>query len=201
MADCHGLPTQTRNSHSPNRPPRRGSGSRHRRRTDPDGFAESWTYDGENNHLAHTNRNGGTTRYTYGGFDKIATRTDPDGSTTRHLYNSERQLTAVINPLGQCWTYQYDLAGRLTAETDYTGATTAFTPGEHTNLHPRTGLPDPNRIVSEDGTRSIRLGNHEMSSGPTKFHYHEETWTYNPSANAWHLDNRVVRVPFPKGTW
>lgn len=74
-------------------------------------------------------------------------------------------------------------------------------PGEHTNLHPRTGLPDPNRIVSEDGTRSIRLGNHEMGSGPTKFHYHEETWTYNPSANAWHLDNRVVRVPFPKGTW
>ncbi|MFE5474799.1 hypothetical protein ACFQ9R_03790 [Nocardia sp. NPDC056541] len=80
-------------------------------------------------------------------------------------------------PDGFAESCQYDLAGRLTAETDYTGATTAFTPGEHTNLHPRTGLPDRNRIGSEDGTRSIRLGNHEMSSEPTKFHYHEETWT------------------------
>ena len=71
-------------------------------------------------------------------------------------------------------------------------------PGPHTNIHPRTGLPDANRIVSADGTRSIRYGNHEMNSGPTKHHYHEETWTYDPVNNVMNVDNSVVRVPFPK---
>lgn len=71
-------------------------------------------------------------------------------------------------------------------------------PGPHTNIHPRTGLPDPDRIVSADGTRSIRYGNHEMNSGPTKHHYHEETWTYDPVNNVMNVDNSVVRVPFPK---
>jgi hypothetical protein len=46
--------------------------------------------------------------------------------------------------------------------------------GEHTNIHPRTGLKDPDRIFSVDGTRSIRFGLHEMNSKPSKFHYHEE---------------------------
>lgn len=71
-------------------------------------------------------------------------------------------------------------------------------PGPHTNIHPRTGLPDPDRIVSADGTRSIRYGNHEMNSGPTKHHYHEETWTYDPVNNVMNVDNSVLRVPFPK---
>ncbi|WP_417935331.1 hypothetical protein [Halomonas huangheensis] len=31
-------------------------------------------------------------------------------------------------------------------------------PGPHTNIHPRTGQADPGRIVSTDGTRSIRYG-------------------------------------------
>ncbi|MGW6275924.1 RHS repeat domain-containing protein [Kribbella sp. NPDC055071] len=74
-------------------------------------------------------------------------------------------------------------------------------PGEHTNLHPRTGQMDPDRIVSSDGTRSIRFGDHEMGSAPTKFHYHEETWQYDPIGNMWNVDNVLVRVPFPKGSW
>ena len=71
-------------------------------------------------------------------------------------------------------------------------------PGEHTNIHPRTGQPDPNRIVSEDGKRSIRYGDHEMNSSPTKHHYHEETWTYDPVNDVMNVDNSVVRVPIPK---
>ena len=73
--------------------------------------------------------------------------------------------------------------------------------GQHTDMHPRTGISDPDRIVSEDGLRSIRFGDHEMSSRPTKFHYHEETWTPDESGESWHVDNRIVRVPFPKGSW
>ena len=33
-----------------------------------------------------------------------------------------------------------------------------------TNIHPRTGLVDNDRIFSADGTKSIRFGNHEMDS-------------------------------------
>lgn len=74
-------------------------------------------------------------------------------------------------------------------------------PGAHTNLHPRTGLPDADRLVSSDGLRSIRFGNHEMGSSPTKFHFHEETWSFDDRAGVWNLQNIVVRVPFPKGAW
>ncbi|SHG80911.1 RHS repeat-associated core domain-containing protein [Streptoalloteichus hindustanus] len=73
-------------------------------------------------------------------------------------------------------------------------------PGPHSNIHPRTGLPDPNRITSADGKRTIRFGDHEMNSKPTKFHYHEETWRQD-SSGQFYVDNVQVRVPFPKGSW
>jgi hypothetical protein len=82
---------------------------------------------------------------------------------------------------------------------DATGAWDDFLgPGEHNNINPRTGQADPNRIFSADGTRSIRMGPHEMNSSPTKFHYHQETWTYDPATNNWHVDNVVQRVPGKK---
>lgn len=53
-----------------------------------------------------------------------------------------------------------------------------------TNINPRTGLVDNDRIFSADGTRSIRFGNHEMNSmGTTKFHFHQEEWKYDPILN------------------
>jgi RHS repeat-associated protein len=67
--------------------------------------------------------------------------------------------------------------------------------GPYTNIHPRTGLPDPDRLVSADGTRSIRLGDHEMNSKPTRFHFHKETWTFISPTNTWIVDNTMVRVP------
>ncbi|WP_242491318.1 WXG100 family type VII secretion target [Bacillus cereus] len=70
--------------------------------------------------------------------------------------------------------------------------------GEHTNIHPRTGLEDSDRIFSADGTKSIRFGSHEMNSKPSKFHYHEETWTYDPVNNVMNVDNTLVRVPYKK---
>ena len=68
--------------------------------------------------------------------------------------------------------------------------------GEHTNIHPRTGRPDPHRIVSADGSRSIRYGPHEMGSKPTKQHYHEETWSYDSASDTMTVTNTQVRVPF-----
>ncbi|MER6557539.1 polymorphic toxin-type HINT domain-containing protein [Streptomyces sp. NPDC001027] len=68
-------------------------------------------------------------------------------------------------------------------------------PGPYTNIHPRTGQADPNRLVSADGRRSIRMGDHEMNSKPTKFHYHEETWDWNSLNNTWTVGNTMQRVP------
>jgi hypothetical protein len=59
---------------------------------------------------------------------------------------------------------------------------------DQTNIDPRTGLPDPDRIWSADGTRSIRFGEHEMNSSPSKLHYHEEAWSPN------RVDNVLQRV-------
>jgi RHS repeat-associated protein len=67
--------------------------------------------------------------------------------------------------------------------------------GPHTNLHPRTGAVDPNRLVSADGRRSIRMGDHEMNSKPTKFHFHLETWDWNSVTNVWTVRNVMQRVP------
>jgi hypothetical protein len=55
--------------------------------------------------------------------------------------------------------------------------------------------------VSSDGTRAIRFGEHEMNSSPAKFHYHEESWQYDAIAKVWDVDNLLVMVPFPKGSW
>ncbi|SFP34290.1 RHS repeat domain-containing protein, partial [Pseudomonas sp. NFPP28] len=71
-------------------------------------------------------------------------------------------------------------------------------PGPHTNINPRTGKPDRDRIVSGDAKRSIRYGSHEMSSKPSKHHYHEETWTLELKTSTINVDNTVVRVPLPK---
>jgi RHS repeat-associated protein len=67
--------------------------------------------------------------------------------------------------------------------------------GPLTNIHPRTGVPDPNRVVSADRTRSIRYGKHEMSSSPQKHHFHEETWDYDPETDIMSVFNTQVRVP------
>lgn len=66
------------------------------------------------------------------------------------------------------------------------------------NTFPGTGMPDPDRIVSADGKRSIRYGNHEMNSKPTKHRYHEEIWTLEPINNVMNVENLVARVPILK---
>ncbi len=63
------------------------------------------------------------------------------------------------------------------------------------NIHPRTGSADPERLVSNDGKRTIRYGSHERTSKPNKHHYHEETWTYDAVNNKLNVDNLVRRVP------
>lgn len=67
--------------------------------------------------------------------------------------------------------------------------------GPYSNKHPRTGAPETGRVMSADGLRSIRYGDHEKTSKPTLHHYHEETWTYDSGANHIAVINMVQRVP------
>lgn len=64
-----------------------------------------------------------------------------------------------------------------------------FLEPDQTNIDPRDGLPDPDRIWSADGKRSIRFGEHEMNSKPNKLHYHQETW-YDDK-----VENVLQRIP------
>ena len=79
--------------------------------------------------------------------------------------------------------------------TDVTDYWDNFLGSNQTNINPRTGQVDADRIFSADGTRSIRFGNHEMNSmGTTKFHFHEETWIYDPIADEMHYYNKLIRI-------
>ena len=79
--------------------------------------------------------------------------------------------------------------------TDVTDYWDNYLGSDQTNINPRTGQVDADRIFSADGTRSIRFGNHEMNSmGTTKFHFHEETWIYDPIADEMHYYNKLIRI-------
>ncbi|HEX2914465.1 MAG TPA: hypothetical protein VH186_26935 [Chloroflexia bacterium] len=68
-------------------------------------------------------------------------------------------------------------------------------PGPYSHKHPRDGSTDLTRLVSADGKRTIRYGDHEKQSDVTKHHFHEETWSYDSSSNTVNVDNKVRRVP------
>lgn len=67
-------------------------------------------------------------------------------------------------------------SGKAIRQKDVLNDWNNFLGPDQTNIDPRDGLSDPDRIWSADGKRSIRFGNHEMNSSPTKLHYHRETW-------------------------
>lgn len=48
--------------------------------------------------------------------------------------------------------------------------------------------------MSADGKRSIRYGDHEKTSTPNLHHYHEETWTWDSTANTINVANEVQRA-------
>jgi hypothetical protein len=68
-------------------------------------------------------------------------------------------------------------------------------PGGLNQRHPRTGAIDPTRLISADGQRSIRYGNHERNSAPNQHHFHQETWTHQAASNSISVANVLRRVP------
>ncbi len=80
-------------------------------------------------------------------------------------------------------------SGVAVKQKDATDRWDDFLGPDQTNIDPRDGLPDPDRIWSADGKRSIRFGDHEMSSKPNKMHYHQETWYED------RVENVLQRIP------
>lgn len=71
---------------------------------------------------------------------------------------------------------------------DYLGVDT-------TDINPRTGLQDADRIFSADGTRSVRFAPHEMNSiGTPKAHFHYETWNYDAANDIMNVTNCLQRM-------
>ena len=78
---------------------------------------------------------------------------------------------------------------------DATDAWDSYLGKNQTNINPRTGLPDNNRLFSSDGTRSIRFSKHEMDSiGTTKAHFHYETWSYDSQNDIMTITNTLQRM-------
>ncbi len=80
-------------------------------------------------------------------------------------------------------------SGKAVKQKNATDEWDNFLGDKQTNIDPRDGLPDPDRIWSADGKRSIRFGEHEMNSKPNKLHYHQETWHDDK------VENVLQRIP------
>ncbi|WP_444897336.1 polymorphic toxin-type HINT domain-containing protein [Microbulbifer sp. SSSA005] len=80
-------------------------------------------------------------------------------------------------------------SGKAVKQKNATNEWDNFLGDKQTNIDPRDGLPDPDRIWSADGERSIRFGDHEMNSKPNKLHYHQETWHDDK------VENVLQRIP------
>ena len=86
-------------------------------------------------------------------------------------------------------------ANVLPAEATIVGEWTAFLgAGTYSHKHPRTGVVDNTRLVSADGQRSIRYGNHERNSNAGNHHFHQETWVHNAEANTVTVNNTLRRA-------
>ena len=127
---------------------------------------------------------------------KLSLAETPDSSSGSNVYAAGPATPpAPANPPGQGYHNEV-YASKPVKPQDAAGKWHDFLgEGPYTNIHPRTGLPDNDRLVSADGKRSIRYGAHEMNSKPNKHHYHEETWTLDLINNVMNIDNTVVRVP------
>ncbi|HVV87360.1 MAG TPA: DUF4157 domain-containing protein [Kofleriaceae bacterium] len=91
---------------------------------------------------------------------------------------------------------QFKSGGMTADETTVVNAWRAFLgSGPYTTKHPRTGGTETGRVMSHDGLRSIRYGDHEKTSKPNQHHYHEETWKWDQGGNVINVENRVQRVP------
>lgn len=70
--------------------------------------------------------------------------------------------------------------------------------GIYSSMNPLKGN-DPDRIFSEDGTRAIRFARSEMNTSDKdnavkKFHYHEESWMYDPVIDTMTIGNILRRI-------
>lgn len=116
--------------------------------------------------------------YGYDNLGRRTTMTTLEG-TFQYGYDAVGQLTSVITPDNRTINYEYDAAGNRVAVTDK-GTTTNYTPN---NLNQYTNVGNAVYTYDLDGNLTTKTQGGQTS-----------TYTYD-------LENRLVKVETPQGTW
>jgi hypothetical protein len=111
-------------------------------------------------------------------------------ANTLDAVDDSHDIRVVINNFGgeHKNDFQIKTSEALDAWDEFLG------PGQ-TSYNRFTGNNDPNRIFSSDGSRAIRLDNHEMDSlGTKKAHFHYEFWELDILSNTVYVTNTLQRL-------
>jgi RHS repeat-associated protein len=95
--------------------------------TDPAGFSQSYTYDGNGDLRAHNDQEDFVTRFDYDANHNVIRITDPLNRTVmRNDYDSAGRLIRATNANGDSISYTHDIDGRQEIATDPDGFTTVY---------------------------------------------------------------------------
>ncbi|MGA8726232.1 MAG: RHS repeat-associated core domain-containing protein [Acidimicrobiales bacterium] len=164
--------------------------------TDPDGHANTYTYDANGDLASVTDPDGHTTAYVYDAIGRRTQMTSPAGHSTSYTYDSAGNLLTTTDPLGHTTTNTYDADGNLSAVTDPEGNTTTYAYDADNELTTttqadRTTLTnaydaDGNKVSATDAsghttTYTFNFLNQEITS--TDPLGHVTSYTYDPVGN------------------
>lgn len=94
--------------------------------TYPDGAEEHYSYDANNNLIAHTDKNGYAVTYSYDALNQLVKAEGQEGDRKEYEYDAAGNVIKVTDALGNATTYSYDLNNNLIKVTDALGNETAY---------------------------------------------------------------------------
>jgi RHS repeat-associated protein len=103
--------------------------------TDPNGNAQSYSYDEHGDLVSYSDREHHNTTYTYNPDHRLLTITDARGTTPlQNQFDATGRLNGQVDALGQTLAYDHDVAGRVETITDRLGHATRYEYDERGNV-------------------------------------------------------------------
>ena len=102
--------------------------------TYPDGTAEHYGYDANNNLISFEDRGGYTIAYSYDALGRLTKSEGEEGDRKEYKYDAVGNITKVTDAHGNGTRYSYDLNGNLVRVTDALGNETAYDYDENDEL-------------------------------------------------------------------